>query len=191
MSSGPAANLQLANGVVPRNFRLLEELEKGEKGLGDGSLSYGLADSEDITLSHWNATILGPPFVRCPSLPLPLQSARQSAHENRIYSLRIECGEKYPQVPPEVYFVSRVNLSFVDGRTGKVLASGVRTLGEWNASYTMETILADIRRFHPHPPPSSSAPNSSGKWSLARTKRRCSLPRAVHSRLGGPQGSWL
>lgn len=66
--------------VLPRSFRLLEELEKGEKGafssirrtdpgigLGDGSCSYGLADGDDIMMTNWNGTILGPPHVppRC------------------------------------------------------------------------------------------------------------------------------
>ena len=33
---------------MPRKFRLFEELEKGEKGLGDQSISYGLENSKSL-----------------------------------------------------------------------------------------------------------------------------------------------
>ena len=46
--------------ITPRNFKLLEELEHSEKGLGDMSISYGLVDSSDIFMGEWNATIMGP-----------------------------------------------------------------------------------------------------------------------------------
>jgi hypothetical protein len=46
--------------IVPRNFKLLEELEKSEKGHGDMSISFGLVDSGDTFLSDWNGGILGP-----------------------------------------------------------------------------------------------------------------------------------
>lgn len=116
---------------VPRNFKLLEELEKGEKGLGAESCSYGLSDPDDMTLTHWNATILGPP---------------NSAHENRIYSLTIECGPQYPGKPPVARFISRINLPCVDQQTGFVLPAKFPLLKDWKPSYSMEILLLELRK---------------------------------------------
>ncbi|KAF5316153.1 hypothetical protein D9619_006609 [Psilocybe cf. subviscida] len=116
---------------VPRNFRLLEELEKGEKGIGDGSCSYGLEDGDDILMSNWNGTIIGP---------------GHTVHENRIYSLQIYCGENYPDQKPDVTFVSRVNLPFVNQTNGKVDPSKLPVLATWNRGLSIENILVEIRR---------------------------------------------
>lgn len=115
----------------PRSFRLLEELEKGEKGMGPESCSYGLADNDDITMTNWNGTILGPPH---------------SNHENRIYSLGIECGPNYPDEPPKVKFISKVNLPCVDEKNGEVKSTEFHTLRDWKRSYTMQTVLLDLRK---------------------------------------------
>ncbi|TFY74783.1 hypothetical protein EWM64_g9228 [Hericium alpestre] len=140
---------------VPRNFRLLEELEKGEKGIGDGSCSYGLEDGDDILMSNWNGTIIGPGHVRifCFSFLIALANDSkfgscgvQTVHENRIYSLKILCGENYPDAPPTVQFVSRVNLPFVNQTDGKVDRSKLPLLAAWDRSKSIETILVEIRK---------------------------------------------
>jgi len=115
---------------IPRNFKLLEELEKGEKGIGDGAVSYGLADPDDSMLSSWAGTIIGPP---------------NSVHEGRIYTVHINCGSEYPQRPPLVKFVSRVNMACVNQSNGTVDPRGFAILAQWKEEYSMETILVGLR----------------------------------------------
>ncbi|KAF8210790.1 ubiquitin-conjugating enzyme/RWD-like protein [Mycena galopus ATCC 62051] len=103
--------------------------EKGEKGIGDGSCSYGLEDGDDILMSHWNGTIIGP---------------GHTVHENRIYSLKITCGDQYPDRPPTVQFLSRVNLPFVSQTDGMVDLAKLPVLAHWTHRSSLELMLVEI-----------------------------------------------
>ncbi|XP_057511999.1 ubiquitin-conjugating enzyme E2 variant 1C [Actinidia eriantha] len=117
--------------VVPRNFRLLEELERGEKGIGDGTVSYGMDDGDDIYMRSWTGTIIGP---------------HNSVHEGRIYQLKLFCDKDYPEKPPSVRFHSRINMTCVNHETGAVESKKFGILANWQREYTMEDILTQLKK---------------------------------------------
>lgn len=115
-------------------------------------------------MSNWNGTILGPPHVTSPPTrypspvlaafapsPQPTANKPQSVHENRIYSVKMHCGENYPDEPPTLQFVSQVNLPCVNPRNGMVDPKGLPCLANWQRNNTMETALIELRRYVPVP----------------------------------------
>mmetsp|Transcript_122132 Transcript_122132/g.239787 ORF Transcript_122132/g.239787 Transcript_122132/m.239787 type:complete len:139 (+) Transcript_122132:89-505(+) len=114
--------------IIPRNFKLLEELEASEKGTGDMSVSMGLVDPDDVFLTEWNASILGP---------------HGTVFDSRLYELRVTAGPDYPASPPVVRFVSRINLSSVssNGTVERTLPA----LASWNRNCTIESVLVGLR----------------------------------------------
>ncbi|KAK2194718.1 bifunctional DnaJ domain/Ubiquitin-conjugating enzyme-RWD-like/Ubiquitin-conjugating enzyme E2/Chaperone J-domain superfamily [Babesia duncani] len=115
---------------VPRSFKLLDELERGQKGSVADGVSFGLERADDNSLSMWSCTILGYPGTN---------------FENRIYCLSVYCDESYPERPPKIRFLTKIMLPGVDN-IGNVLPEYFPVLKYWKSSNSIETILVDIRR---------------------------------------------
>ncbi|PHH82344.1 hypothetical protein CDD82_6318 [Ophiocordyceps australis] len=59
----------------------------------------------------------------------------------------MHCGEKYPDEPPTIQFVSHVNLPCVNEHTGVVDPKQLPCLAQWKRENTMETVLIELRRY--------------------------------------------
>ena len=107
--------------LVPRTFRLLAESEKE----GNGLVTYGLKDPNDNTFTLWNGSIL--------------------LDDGRFYELQLECTQEYPQKPPKVKFITKVNMPFVDQSSGFIKPNSLNILRNLNRDCTLESYLTAIR----------------------------------------------
>lgn len=64
---------------------------------------------------------------------------------DRFYELRIHCNDKYPSSPPDVRFITRINISCVEQTTGKVIPSKLAVMRNWDRNKGIEDVLIALR----------------------------------------------
>lgn len=117
---------------VMRRFRLMDELEQGEKNKGDPTISYGLVNADDRDLKSWNGCIIGP---------------MDTNFDNRFYSIVITCGDHYPKQPPHVRFNTKINLPFVDQMNGNVNPNNWSYLKNWHSENSnIQGVLTQLKQ---------------------------------------------
>ena len=116
---------------VLRRFRLMEELEAGEKNKGDPNLSYGLKDADDRTLTTWTGCIIGP---------------MNTNFDNKFYGFEITCGDNYPKSPPNIKFNTKINLPFVKQNDGTINSNLWPILKNWTEKTKLQDILQALKQ---------------------------------------------
>ena len=77
-----------------------------------------MVDGVERNLEWWWVDVVQVKFLY-PACSLPPYPLSQSTFENRIYSLKITCGNDYPDKPLKVKFITRINMNGV-GSHGEV-----------------------------------------------------------------------
>ena len=54
------------------------------------------------------------------------------------------CGPEYPNVPPKVKFIYKINLSSVN-QTNGVVENSLPALANWNRNCTIESVLVGVK----------------------------------------------
>ena len=89
----------------------------------------GLVNQDDIFLTEWNGSIIGPPGT---------------IFDGRFYEVRLTAGPQYPDIPPTLRFITKINLSCVNQSNG-VVTNDLPAIAQWNRNMTLESTLISIK----------------------------------------------
>jgi ubiquitin-conjugating enzyme E2 variant len=56
------------------------------------------------------------------------------------------CGDDYPQKPPKIKFINKINMTGVDQSTGWVDAKATSVLKNWDKKNTIQDLLNGLRK---------------------------------------------
>ena len=116
----------MASNCLPRNFKLLEELENDSKYNG---ISYGLKNPDDINLQNFSGMIID-------------QNANMSTFD-------IFCSNDYPKKPPTVKLMKTHNQKIYDlfgAKFDSPLPSSCEALKAWKETSCIADILVYIQK---------------------------------------------
>ena len=75
-----------------------------------------------------------------------IQGPPGTTHEGRLYSVSIFCGPNYPSEAPRIRFLTRINMNCINQNNGNVEPRSFKIISNWNHTYTLETILVELRK---------------------------------------------
>jgi ubiquitin-conjugating enzyme E2 variant len=64
----------------------------------------------------------------------------------RFYELKMVVGQNYPQEPPQIKFVSKINLAGVNQKNGTIDNQYFSVLKNWTKNNTLQDALKGIRK---------------------------------------------
>lgn len=108
---------------LPRNFKLLEEIDNDSKYNG---ISYGLKRADDIELKEFTGMIID--------------------NNGNISNFEIYCSNEYPKKPPTVKLINTSSKKVLEHFDNLMLKSSCDVIKSWKESSSIADILIYIQK---------------------------------------------